>query len=203
MNSDRLEVTPPSLRERLKKSTSGLHVTLEKTSLAQSLANATISRPQYEKYLLALSLFHGDVELMILKMGEWKHYDLDISLHLRLPLLLADIKALKIIPPRPINIPDLEMSIDFPTAVGVMYVLEGSTMGGRFLSQRLTHLCDDNGIPATRYFQAYGEETMKRWQEYCLFLDRFGTEHPEMEDRVVDAACTMFVYMEKMMHELD
>jgi len=193
----------PTLREKLKSATADLHVSLEKTSLAHALTNGTIELKAYGEYLYCLSALHHDIETVVLEINEWGNFGIDIVHHLRHQLLNEDLNALefKTVYPRPI--PPFEIAIDFPAAIGIMYVLEGSTMGGRYLAQRLTYLTGVDAMPATRYFQAYGDQTMARWQEYCLFLDRYGVQHPEMEEQVVDAACYLFRYLEELMHELD
>lgn len=50
-------------------------------------------------------------------------------------------------------------------ALGAMYVIEGSTLGGQFI---IRHLAGTPGIPpqATRYFSGYGPRTGEMWQTF-------------------------------------
>ena len=64
--------------------------------------------------------------------------------------------------------PPFISNIEFPTPknvaelVGMIYVLEGSTMGGQFLSRKI-----GNKYPM-RFFSGYGDNTAQKWQFYYL-----------------------------------
>jgi heme oxygenase len=191
-----------SLREQLKTLTKPFHDQLENTVLARSLADGSVSRDRYERYLGHLLTLHSVIEEKIRHYPQWKEYNLDITQRVRYPLLQSDLTSLNA-PESAASLPPLAVSWSFATAVGVMYVLEGSTMGGIFLAQRLSHLLGDDGLPATRYFQGYGELTMPRWGEYCTFLERFSLQEPKSHEEVILAACAMFLLMQKVMNELD
>lgn len=55
--------------------------------------------------------------------------------------------------------------------IGVLYVIEGSTLGGGLIARLITqHL----GIDANRggaFFNAYGVDTQTRWQGFCVFIE--------------------------------
>ena len=191
-----------SLRQRLKALTEPFHTELEKMSIAIALADGSITRENYAIYLTKLASIHQMVESRMVAMSDWSRHGIDPTIRLRLRLLQADLDALNhpyIIEEIPSN--DIEWS--FATAVGMMYVLEGSTMGGQILSRRLTHITDTKGVPCTRYFQAYGENTMRLWGEFCQFLDRFQAENPHLSNQVILGACTMFLMIQNDTHELN
>ena len=59
----------------------------------------------------------------------------------------------------------------WPAAIGAQYVLEGSSLGGQFLSRQLEHslsLTSENG---GAYFAAYGTATMPRWKSFKLWAN--------------------------------
>lgn len=75
-------------------------------------------------------------------------------------------------------------------ALGRMYVLEGSTLGGTFIDRHLTGLPDLSGV-RLQAFSPYGERTGAMWAAYR----RATREHVAGggdPDRVVAAACDTF-----------
>lgn len=81
---------------------------------------------------------------------------------------------------------------DAPTAAGVLYVLEGSTMGGK----QLCHLVRA-GFPADtqvplRYLSGYGDQTGRHWQVVKAWLDRILVAADD-QTKAVEAAKRMFV----------
>lgn len=193
----------PDFRQSLKIATQPLHDALEKSPLAQSLASGTVKLSAYKTYLSKLYTLHAYCESQIAAFAEWGNYGIDPDQRRRLPMLIDDLKALGI---DPSNLPssfDWNRRWDFPTAVGVMYVLEGSTMGGMFLAQRLQLLIGHDGQPATRYFRGYGDQTMPLWSEYCRFLNRYAIEHPQSLSSITDAACAMFAELQRILRESD
>jgi len=61
--------------------------------------------------------------------------------------------------------------------LGVMYVMEGSTLGGQVICR---HLRESLQLPdsALNFYRGYGPETGKYWQEFKHHLDRFN-DQPE------------------------
>lgn len=192
-----------TLREKLKSYTASFHTALENTKLAKSLADGTVTRSDYQRYLQYLAAIHAKLENQIQQFPEWENFSIEISQRVRYPLLQQDLASLGCLESDTLTLPSLEVPWSFATAVGVMYVLEGSTMGGRILTQRLSHIIGKDGVPSTRYFQAYGDLTMSRWSEYCTFLDEFASRDSYAQDKVILAACAMFLLLQRIMNELD
>jgi heme oxygenase len=192
-----------SLRSQLKSLTKPFHDALEATSLAMALASGTLGKKSYVGYLQALYHLHEKLETRIQNMSEWKAYHINPDSHCRLHLIAADLGALGASTQELHSKFDIHVNWSFPTAIGVLYVLEGSTMGGRLLAQRNAHILGDDGRSATRYFEAYGDETISRWGAYCEFLSRYGSMHPEENAEVILGACSMFLTMKEVLHALD
>jgi heme oxygenase len=79
---------------------------------------------------------------------------------------------------------------DTATALGVLYVVEGSTLGGAVLRRRLAggRIPDD----AFGFLTSYGDDVGRRWRGYRAATARWVEEHPEQGDRVVAAAGRTF-----------
>lgn len=191
-----------SLRMRLKTVTKPMHDELENTELAGLLASGTIGKKLYVKYLQKLYSIHNTLEVKMQNMPQWKEYGIDIFQRSRRELILQDLASLSATPLSDEADVELKVSLNFYTAIGVLYVLEGSTMGGRILSQRLAGIKGDDGISVTRYFEAYKDNTLGLWSEYCSFLDAVDIKHNEKNNEIILGACDMFLLMREVMHGL-
>jgi heme oxygenase len=80
----------------------------------------------------------------------------------------------------------------FPHALGALYVLEGSTLGGRIILRHLeTHTVD---IPsdAMSFFAGHGAETGSMWRAFVAKLDTFGALNPDACTAAKDGAQSAF-----------
>jgi heme oxygenase len=59
---------------------------------------------------------------------------------------------------------------DVPAALGSMYVLEGSTLGGQIISRRLEDKFGLRNGSGYSFFQGYGKDTAKMWQGFLSVL---------------------------------
>jgi heme oxygenase len=192
-----------SLRSKLKFLTKSFHDSLETVPLSVELASATITKERYINYLKVLYAIHYKFENLIQNMEEWSSYDINPHKRSRLQLIKEDLTALDASTENILLEIDLHVNWSFPVAVGVLYVLEGSTMGGQILSQRLSHLIGNDTLSATRYFQAYKDDTIILWSEYCDFLVQYGDDNPEKTSEVILSACSMFLIMQQLMYEIN
>lgn len=93
--------------------------------------------------------------------------DLDFETRRKVPALERDLETLK-------ATPAVDALVVAPTsrseALGFLYVLEGSTLGGRVIDKQLRA----RGLSAEglSFFQGYGEQTGPRWKAFCAVLER-------------------------------
>ena len=160
-----------SLLERLRSETAEQHRELENTvDISRRLAD----RDSYRELLALFYGFYRPVELRLghsvaagrndvtlgrLEKAAWLAEDL-------VQLGVDDITRL----PQCTALPPLDT---WPRALGTMYVLEGSTLGGRHISALLI-----NGAGATfprRFFTSYGSEVGPMWRSFCAVLDELSS----------------------------
>lgn len=73
-------------------------------------------------------------------------------------------------------------------AMGALYVLEGSIMGGPYIVQMLRKLGIDRGFA---FFSGYGENSGKMWHAFTEALDKLPQSAHE-EEKAVEAAVETF-----------
>lgn len=94
----------------------------------------------------------------------------------------------------PLDLPPL----DGPAAVlGCLYVVEGSTLGGRPAGRQVRTALGPTA--PTRFFDGYGDRTGPRWRSFCTALSqaRPGTGTRDWTDSLVRAAAATFGLFEE------
>lgn len=75
-------------------------------------------------------------------------------------------------------------------ALGAMYVLEGSTLGGAVISRMLTRDASLGLECGLRFFDYYGEERITMWQSFKAALDAMPASAEEQDDTIATARDT-------------
>ncbi|MBC7692861.1 MAG: biliverdin-producing heme oxygenase [Methylotenera sp.] len=76
--------------------------------------------------------------------------------------------------------------------LGFLYVIEGSSLGGRIISNHLSKTLGLQGTTAMHYFSIYGAETGPRWKAFTETLKRFVQAHPAQEKNLCNSAHESF-----------
>ncbi len=84
-----------------------------------------------------------------------------------------------------------------PAALGMMYVLEGSTLGGRYITRAVGANLGLRPGDGCSYFASYGDRVGPMWKEFGRTLEAFAAAHPAAEGRVVAAAAATFAAFER------
>lgn len=93
----------------------------------------------------------------------------DIERRSRADALLQDMEAAGIPLPAPEICRDLPVIDTYGKALGALYVLEGSTLGGRIIAEILARQLGSDACLS--YFNSYGNETAGMWQSFKDLLD--------------------------------
>ncbi|SHI58626.1 Heme oxygenase [Roseomonas rosea] len=165
MPGDRIASAGNSLRDRLRAETRADHDRLE-GGLALADPGLTLGR-----YRAVLSRFFGFWAGWEPRVAAELSDDAFLSPRRRLHLLRGDLRALGVVPETLPTCPPPALR-GHGEAMGSLYVMEGSTLGGRVILKGLEGL----GLPAAgghSYFNGYGEATGAMWRG---FLERLEAE---------------------------
>lgn len=143
------------LTDKLKKNTQSLHDKIEQNHFMQKLQTKSFSK---QDYVILLKIFYTS-HLMI--EGQlYAFEELEMKTRQRLSLLKADLSSLGYDEAslKKTLESDLELNLNtLSKAYGALYVLEGSRMGGMFLSKMIA---DALGNVPLSYFNGVGSNTI-------------------------------------------
>jgi heme oxygenase len=91
---------------------------------------------------------------------------------------------------RPLLCGALPQITSYPSSLGALYVLEGSTLGGRIITGMIARQLGMNTDNGFSFFNAYGEETTAMWDNFKLLLDSPWTD--EEKEEITAAASGTF-----------
>ncbi|KAB1074789.1 biliverdin-producing heme oxygenase [Methylobacterium planeticum] len=174
-----------SLHQHLRAATAAAHQDLER-SLDWEARVATLAG--YRDLLARFRGFHGVYEPAI---GAALADEAFFAPRRRLARLDADLSDLGLDarldlpgPPAP--------RLDGPdAAIGALYVLEGSTLGGQMIGRRIAALHGFDAATGCRYYLAHGNRTGAMWSAFRTHLDSLAAG-PDAEAAAVAAANATF-----------
>lgn len=177
------------IMERLRNETKTAHQQLEKATVP-FIRRATSE----DQYAYLLKMFYGyfkPVEETIQSLVDSSLLT-DIGERRQSDSILADLKTIGAEGDELVTsefTPDLT---NVPQALGAMYVLEGSTLGGRFISQMLMKQLNRSANEGITFFSGYGEQTEAKWKAFTQMVNEYAEKFPENKDQIVAAADETF-----------
>jgi heme oxygenase len=143
--------------------------------------------------------FYSPIETRLLSIRGWNDPDLKLQCRRKLPLLAADLVCLSVDPAEIATLPccDVLPRLEtIPEALGCLYVLEGSTLGGKTISALLAHILPKDQSRGCSFFNSYGKDVGRMWSSFLGILERHCQEHGN-DDVVVRSACQTFVSLDR------
>jgi heme oxygenase len=156
-----------SLLERLRTETAHQHRELEATV---NITRRLVDRHAYRWLLQKFYGFYHPLELKLARSPAAERGELALPERRKGRWLADDLAQLGVADLS--QLPacgDLPLLDTWPAAAGAMYVLEGSTLGGRHIAT----LLKGSAIPPTaqRFFHSYGADVGTKWRSFCSILD--------------------------------
>jgi heme oxygenase (biliverdin-IX-beta and delta-forming) len=176
-----------TLRASLKEATASAHSELEATPIMRAFASGLPSAANYCEYLARQWQLHVPLEdaLRAWLPADWS------ALRLRKAQWLHDdLRALGTVPEdRPAKVPHVG---SWAQALGVLYVMEGGTLGLQVLGKRLSE--DHPALGAAgRFMHGYGAETGRHWRAFIGTLDTLPANEWHAAAQAADATFLSFI----------
>lgn len=194
MNSvvGRAAVSP--LLQDLRSGTGTLHIALEKRVPFFSPA---LDLAHYRRIIQAYFGFYQPLEGRLLEHAD-SLGELVLADRLKTPTLRFDLQALGLTEraiaelPQCDALPAITSSAD---CLGVLYVLEGATLGGQILRREIATRLGLDASTGAAFLELYGAATGRRWREFIGHLGAAALEAPA-RDRAVTSARQTFACFE-------
>lgn len=169
MQSTSREVASAPVLQELRTHTAELHIALEKCLpfFADSLDS--------HAFLQLMQAYHGFYAPLedALRTSPWFPADFDLQPRLKSAILQDDLRALGLSAEAVEGLPrcqDLPALDSRAACLGVLYVVEGATLGGQVLRRHIhSHLGLDARNGAA-FLDVYGEDTGRRWRAFLHYL---------------------------------
>lgn len=179
---------------RLRSQTDVSHKRLEALPLSKILVDTQITVVDYSKYLELMHDVVYQMERVIFPILQ--SYVCDLEERKKAHLILSDLEVLGHQKSTSSDVFDSAAVSNTGFAMGMLYVLEGSTLGGRFI---LKNISENLGFDATKgasYFAGYGNKTGSAWKNFLAILTAFEADH-EAETDIIKGADYAFQAIEK------
>jgi len=185
----------------LKSSTADLHRSVEQI---MPFFRAQFSLRDYTQTLAAFLGFFGPVEQIVRNAADWSAIDFDINRHLRAHRLESDLLALGLSDSDISNLPrctSLPNVGNRESALGCLYVLEGSTLGGQIIGRELARRFGIDRFTGASFFLSHGSRVGEMWKEFSLLV-RSHINKPDSQQLAVHAATETFSSLEAWMRKV-
>jgi heme oxygenase (biliverdin-IX-beta and delta-forming) len=176
-----------TLTARLRMQTAPLHAEIE---LLLGLPSTIQDRKDYCRLLERFFGLYAPLERSFQLFDEWESVGLDLRSRNHAHRLSEDLTALGTNLSQVPHAPD-EIIPELPTfahALGALYVLEGSTLGGRIILRDLEARVRWKFSGATQFLNGRGAEAAPMWMSFRAALDSYGCAWPQRRDDVVSGA---------------
>ena len=189
------------LRTRLRDATAPLHNQLNEQALLAALLGNDLPLADYQQLLgIYYSLYH-QLEAALKDYTDQQPIDFDYQPRYKTPLLFNDLKYWHI-KPEPLRcqivLPELN---SLGALLGLLYVLEGSTLGGQFIAQHLQLTYGYTRSTGSNFFSGYGEQTTTHWQSFITYLNSF-SDQPDLAAQAIDSAALSFACFNQALNTL-
>lgn len=175
--------------QRLKEETAQAHRETEQFSRGEEIMSRRLNKAGYIDILLKNYQLHQHFEPALLAMeGLNNLFAGQLKERMRTESLQADLRAMNA-EYQPFE-GELPLPQSIAQALGCMYVLEGSTLGGAVILRQLQQIPVINEFAAFSFYGFYGKELGKKWQEFGGILTNFAQDAAKEEEVVAFAKTT-------------
>lgn len=189
-----------SVRELLKAATNDYHNQLNQHSLLLGLTQADYSLERYRTLLVAYYHLYQALEQCLIAFQPTLSGLLDYSLRIKLPWIFSDLAFFGIDAPasdKGIRLPPFTRVGEY---IGVLYVIEGSMLGGQLISRNLLANLGLSHASGARFYWGYAEQTVPMWKDFLRFAETIAADEQECR-AATQAACQTFQLFMKVLDD--
>jgi len=171
--------------DQLRANTADSHKNLESLPVSVSITSPTVTAEAYAHYLQLMHDVIYDTETHIFPLLQ--NIFPDLEERRKLQLIDEDLTFLNHTKTDS-KLPFTEnlKTFSVPFAIGILYVVEGSSLGGRFILKNLQSALgyEENGVS---YFNGYGNKTGSSWKNFLNVLTEYEEKNGDSEAIIAGA----------------
>ncbi|WLH33455.1 biliverdin-producing heme oxygenase [Pseudomonas sp. FP2196] len=195
MQAKAREVYVPPVLQDLRAGTAELHIALEKRL---PFFSDTLDAQAFGRLMQAYYGFYAPLENALQRSGSVPD-DFDLTSRLKTHTLRGDLRALGMADATLASLPicqQLPLIDSSAACLGVLYVLEGATLGGQILRREIAARLAVDADNGAAFLDIYGAATGRRWRDFIEYLGSRPMDAAERE-AVVYAAQSTFSCFER------
>jgi heme oxygenase (biliverdin-IX-beta and delta-forming) len=186
--------------ERLKTETRPYHDRIEEVGFSTQIMSGQLTLEEYKMLVINNYRIHKLVEDTLEQNPQVKNLEgLEFDSRKKTAALAKDLVQLGL-NPADYTTDGITLDLsDFHTAMGVYYVLEGSTLGGSVIARQLAknEQIAAAGVTEFNFYGCYGDMVGPRWKAFQQVLINVATD-TTAEDKMVAGASAAFNAMTEM-----
>ena len=178
--------------DRLKNDTTHNHKALESNVLLSQLMSDHLTVEIYKRIIAKFYTYFLPLEKKITPFFADNKYVPDFSSRRKASHLQHDLQHYNI------SLETLDFCTNLPDinnqsqAFGALYVLEGSTLGGRFISKKINETIGATPDAGAKFYNGYGSETGAYWKTFCGHLSSYAQDQSYHFD-IIETANSTFL----------
>lgn len=176
-----------SFLQQLRSGTNDSHKRLESLPISRSIVAESLTLHQYGSYLNLMHDVVRDTEAVV--FPKISPIISDLPQRSKIVALKSDLQAIGFTLRQSGTALDREMSVAF--ALGVMYVVEGSSLGGRVILKNIEKTLGFSGENGAEYFHGYGNTTGSQWSKFLEMLTGYELAQGQ-SDQIIAGATFAF-----------
>lgn len=180
--------TATDFLDNLKNKTAAAHKNLEQLSVSASILSPDLQIDDYCHYLALMYEVHKSTQEHVFPLLSAIFPDLEERKKMHLIENDLDFLNHKITKSAPVF---NHQNLSIPFALGILYVVEGSSLGGRFILKNLESVPVLSNHSGVSYFTGYGHKTGSYWKHFLSVLTNYQQEH-NVEDEIIEGAVYAF-----------
>lgn len=179
--------------DELKSKTQALHKRVEQTALSKAIVSPAVTLDEYKRYLQKMWLLHAAAENILFPI--LSPYMKDLAERRKSGNIRSDLQALHsaVETGEPGKFLDAQFNPSPSFCFGMLYVLEGSTLGGLHIVKNVMASLGKDAAAATSFLTVYGAHTGSKWKEFLQVLNVYRQSVKEEEAaELIDGAIYAF-----------
>lgn len=172
-----------SFLQQLRSQTAASHLRLEALPISTLILSPQLTKQQYGSYLNLMHDVVRDIENNLFPIVSG--IVVDVFNRAKQNHLKQDMYAIQF--PMKETKTVFTQEITLPFALGIFYVIEGSTLGGRVLLKNVEKTLNYSENFGARYFSGYGNTTGSRWKYFLDVLVGYEAQYGHSDEIIAGA----------------